>query len=36
MSGFFVQLNTDSEGSLRLHSTAYAAVLEAGLRAVHR
>jgi transportin-3 len=29
-------LETDSEGSLRLHSAAYAASLEAGIRAVHR
>ncbi|KAH8963991.1 hypothetical protein BDL97_04G040400 [Sphagnum fallax] len=31
-----VELETDSEGSLRLHSAAYAASLEAGIRAVHR
>ncbi|KAG0588025.1 hypothetical protein KC19_2G209500 [Ceratodon purpureus] len=29
-------LSSDSEGSLRLHSTAYSAALEAGIRAVHR
>ncbi len=34
--GSYVQLETDSEGSLRLHSAAYAASLEAGIRAVHR
>jgi hypothetical protein len=31
-----MQLSSDSEGSLRLHSTAYSAALEAGIRAVHR
>lgn len=34
--GMCVQLSTDIEGSLRLHSTAYSTALHAGNRAVHR